>query len=423
MIARLSHDIIRNVLQPDLSGSGTLQKSEDDTVEYKKSFSFDDKIMKTCAAFANCRGGYIVFGIEDQTRSILGLDHAKSKRFDEYDLADATARLNSRFTPTIRIGKTLCSVGNHDLGVIYVYESNSKPVIATSSGSGVIREGDVFYSYGARRERIKYAELDGIIRHRVEEQMEILASQVQFIAKRGPSNIAQFDLTTGDGTGHALRQFAIDEETLSELKVVKEGSLSDEGAPALRLVADVTTIRSEVITQENYDIDKERVVDMFLDQLPVDDPRLFLTAICKHEVTYSPMYYFAHLAGFSMSDLQEFIRNVEKPRQYTVEQLLKRLDRESGSVERLPTPISSSSMKATFLEQLQMKDEIEVSNLNFNEVMESIMSLKPDEIDKEYTFGIARSLYRQSSGMGSSYRTGARKVICHLDRALYPLQD
>ena len=103
MSDQLSHDMILNVLQPDLSGSGRLQKSEDDTIEYKKSFSFDDKLMKTCAAFANARGGYIVFGIEDQSRAIVGLNSSKAQVFDGYDLAKATARLNSRFMPTIRI--------------------------------------------------------------------------------------------------------------------------------------------------------------------------------------------------------------------------------------------------------------------------------------------------------------------------------
>ena len=49
-------------------------------LEFKESFNWlsKDKYAKSMAAFANNKGGYIVFGIKDQPRELTGL---QSKNF------------------------------------------------------------------------------------------------------------------------------------------------------------------------------------------------------------------------------------------------------------------------------------------------------------------------------------------------------
>ena len=85
-------------------------------------------LMKTCAAFANNRGG-IVFGIEDGTRRLVGLSSRKLRDFDNYDIAKATAKFNALFSPSIS-SKATHNTDNMQFGVIYVYQCETRPVIA-----------------------------------------------------------------------------------------------------------------------------------------------------------------------------------------------------------------------------------------------------------------------------------------------------
>lgn len=46
-----------------------IKHGETDTLEFKREFpSKDTKLMKTVAAFSNCHGGRIVFGVDDETK-------------------------------------------------------------------------------------------------------------------------------------------------------------------------------------------------------------------------------------------------------------------------------------------------------------------------------------------------------------------
>lgn len=53
------------------------------------------------AAFANARGGYIIFGIIDNPRLALGLNGAARDSFDNLDQARLTAGLNDIFSPEL----------------------------------------------------------------------------------------------------------------------------------------------------------------------------------------------------------------------------------------------------------------------------------------------------------------------------------
>ena len=60
---------------------GNLKSRESNTVEFKESFNKNStaKYAKTMAAYANNSGGYIIFGIMDAPRNIIGL---KNDNFD-----------------------------------------------------------------------------------------------------------------------------------------------------------------------------------------------------------------------------------------------------------------------------------------------------------------------------------------------------
>lgn len=57
---------------------------ESDILEFKREFpSKDKKVMKTVVAFANCRGGRIIFGVENQTCEIRGVPEDDRARLQD----------------------------------------------------------------------------------------------------------------------------------------------------------------------------------------------------------------------------------------------------------------------------------------------------------------------------------------------------
>ena len=166
MMDMLTRSHLRDLFRRSSTDPAALAKSEDETLEYKASFSFDEKLMKAFAAFANNRGGYFVFGVEDSTRRLVGLNSKQLNAFDRFDVAKITQSLNSFFAPSIRFSKSTHVTAQKSFGVIYVYTCSNKPVIATKSGS-IIKDGDIYYSFGGRRQRIGYAQLQAFISERI----------------------------------------------------------------------------------------------------------------------------------------------------------------------------------------------------------------------------------------------------------------
>ena len=65
-----------------------IEHGETETLEFKLNFpSKDSKLMKTVVAFSNGKGGKIIFGVDDKTRKIIGIESDKVFKFMD-SLAD-----------------------------------------------------------------------------------------------------------------------------------------------------------------------------------------------------------------------------------------------------------------------------------------------------------------------------------------------
>ncbi len=51
-----------------------IQRTEGKTLEFKRDLSSPEGPLRTIVAFANTAGGTLVIGVDDQTRSVLGVD-------------------------------------------------------------------------------------------------------------------------------------------------------------------------------------------------------------------------------------------------------------------------------------------------------------------------------------------------------------
>lgn len=412
---------ISELFEESPNAPGTLLNSEDETIEYKKSFSFDNQLMKTCAAFANCRGGYIVFGVENGTRKLIGLTKKQARFFDEYDLAIATQKLNSKFAPRITIRKRLHTVEERLFGVLYVYESEEKPVIATTDGGNVIREADVYFSYGARRERIKYGDLRGLLDQVIQAKVAHLFKHVEMIARIGVENAAIMDSVSGDVSGPSISNFIISKELVDKLKFVKEGEFSETaGAPTLKLVGKLHTGTDDTSTEVKTRITEDDLYYEFLRQRSVDSPRLYIEECCDQRSAYFPIYFYARQAGLDKTLLREAVDHVTNAKQYMRNQILKRIDDDNKLPAKLqPTATEAYRKRNNYRQDLVAAKKINVKIKQAKYLIYAIRTLSREDIVKDYAFELLTELYELRLKLNSNEWSDLRKAICHVDYMLY----
>lgn len=208
-------------------------------LEFKESFNWNskDKYAKSMAAFANNKGGYIVFGIKDKPRDLVGL---QSENFETTDEAKITAYLNSVFSPEIVFEKFVIAVQSKNVGILYTHQANTKPVVCLKN-DGEIKEADIYYRYNARSEKIKYAELKMMFEHVKQEERKSWMEHFENISKFGPTNAAIMDTIGGEITGKG-GTLVIDKKLIPKLKFINEGSFKEGGKPVLRLIGDVKPV-------------------------------------------------------------------------------------------------------------------------------------------------------------------------------------
>lgn len=104
----------------DLDIYTLIEDGESETVEFKRKFSTSSKIAKEMIAFANTKGGHILFGVDDD-KSIVGVESEKS----ELDLIDTAAKFYCE--PEIEYKTKIIPFKTKDVVIIYVPESKTKP--------------------------------------------------------------------------------------------------------------------------------------------------------------------------------------------------------------------------------------------------------------------------------------------------------
>ncbi|MBA4406362.1 ATP-binding protein [bacterium] len=97
-----------------------IEQGEGLNVEFKQRFSSHEKIAKEIIAFANTRGGIILFGVDDD-KSIYGIESEKS----EINLVKDTAEKYCE--PGIDVEVETLELEKKDLLVVQVLESKTKP--------------------------------------------------------------------------------------------------------------------------------------------------------------------------------------------------------------------------------------------------------------------------------------------------------
>ncbi len=202
---------------------------------------------KTMASFANKDGGFIIFGIKDKPREITGIEKA---RFDGVDPAKMTEILNSYFQPEINYEIDIKDWEGKHFGIIYTFPSQQRPIMAIKNSGDLIKDGEIYYRYGGKTEKIRYPELKKLLDENVEKQNDAWMRIFQNTAKNNPINTAVMNTVSGEINGKG-GTIIIDEALIPKLKFIREGQFSEKnGVPTLKLIGDIQSIPMAVIRKE-----------------------------------------------------------------------------------------------------------------------------------------------------------------------------
>ena len=197
----------------------------------------------------------------DKPRLPTGLSAASLEQFEKIDPEKITGFLLDIFSPSITWEQAVFEVHGAPFGVFRISEGREKPIVAKKDEgkNQVIKNGEVYYRYGGRTQKIQFAELESIIRGRIERNNREWMDLMGKIGAAGPSNAAVLDIDKGLIQKKDTQILVVDDDLARKLRFIKEGEFDEkEGAPTLKLVGDVVPVdQVEVVKRVRENLTKQ----------------------------------------------------------------------------------------------------------------------------------------------------------------------
>ncbi|EKD81419.1 MAG: hypothetical protein ACD_39C01819G0005 [uncultured bacterium] len=403
---------------------------ESSNLEFKESFGWVSlaKYLKTCAAYANTKGGYIVFGIANRPHLLCGLSGANLKSFDEIDPEKMSGHFNEHFAPEIQWDIQEYELKGKIFGLLYIHEARDKPVVCIKDAGKELKEGDIYYRYRGRSERIKYPELRAILELKRENEQRIWMHHLGAIARIGVRDAGIFDLNTGSVTGTS-GAFLIEESLLSQLSFIKEGEFSEvKGKPALKLLGHLEPMTGALLGSSKKQIVKTKgirtadIVLGFLNKDNVHEPEEYLKQICFESTAFLPVHFFIRKSGLDSTQAIEVLENIVS-RSTTRTKLIERLKNKNTQQVMLSESLTDSATKKRKYAEGLKKNSInaDLSDKELEYCLQGLRSLSSKEIksNSSYIRKLLKIWFNKyyASAKGT-LADNLRRAICWVDEAL-----
>lgn len=433
----IGEDVIRKILKYD-KDTMLVKIHESKTIEFKENFNFNNKkdYFKAMASFANTSGGYIIFGIKDKPRKLIGLDEKRFNDFNNMKLEDFAVDLNNHYSPEILWEYNTAIIGDDiKIGVIYVYESNYKPVICKKRYDSKDKktstiEGEIYYRYHGRNERIHYEDLIKLINQEKEKESKKWIDLFSKISKVGVDNVGLLNFNTGIFSA-GNNSVILDEQMLSSIEFIKEGEFNErKGIPTLNVIGNVEIKQGKVVVApEKVKVKGIRFNDIildFLDQKNISNGIDYVTQICHESSGYLPIYYYISKTNKAVDEIINIIEN-EVVRSQSKRKLLNRL--KTKKIEKVEIK-SVGSTKYQYckdiINHILLYDSNYIDeNYDIYKILSAINTMNQENINncKEFLLRILKSYYLKYYQIDSKFASSFRKAICWVDEALYMKKD
>lgn len=257
----IDEDYIKELLRTKAGGG--LHHREGQELEFKEQFNLAGlaDYFRDFAAFANNKGGYLIFGVTDAPRKLKGLSETALQQFEKIDPEKITGYLLEIFSGHISWEQITISIKGKTFGVFKIEPAIVKPIISKKDEGKdqTIKNGEIYFRYGGRTQKIQYAELESIINKRIEHNNSQWLDLMSKIGKAGPSNAAILDTEKSIIEKDDSKILVVDEDLAKKLKFIKQGEFVEKkGATTLKLVGDVVPIEKvEVVKKVRENLIKE----------------------------------------------------------------------------------------------------------------------------------------------------------------------
>lgn len=430
----LSADKLTSLFRTSNKDSLRIINREGSTIEFKESYNHAGmaQYFKTIAAFANNSGGYIIFGVGDKPRRLLGLKGKNLSQFEELKVEEFTKNLLDYFSPEIRWEHCTFEFKEMSFGVIYTYPLNKKPCVCKKAYEApnpkyTLKEGDIFYRYGGRSERIRYEELSAIIENARKTEEQLWLEFARRAAKIGIENACLLDLETGKITGNG-GSVVIDEELLSKIAFIKEGEFVEtKGKPALRLIGDVKDFSTgKIVVKETTRkvvkaIEPSDIIKAFLGGLTVDEPMEYIRSICSATTGNYPFYFLLQQANSSPSEAIKTIEAITA-RGTAKKGLLERLNGRRISQSSTSKSTNPSSVKKEKYRQAWLSEKVNLVKDELTYCVNALLSLGAEDVlvHEHYIRAELLILFEEYyEAAKSTLASNIRKAICRVDEVIY----
>ncbi|HII90804.1 MAG TPA: ATP-binding protein [Methanosarcina sp.] len=440
------------------SNSINLIRRESTTLEFKQNFNFGSitDYGKIGASFANRKGGYLVFGINDKNRAFEGM---KDDQFERLDVAKIGSKFDEYFQPSIKWDSYVYNLEGKKAGIIYFFESKDKPIISTKNDSRAnFSEGSIFYRYGGQVNNIRFPELNTIIHSKIENERISWQRFLSQVIQIKPEKALILDLDRGI-ISEGDQKIIIDESIIDKFKFIKEGEFNEKsGAPTLKLVGTISNISAEsgkIIEKPvptPYAITADRIFEAFFTQ-SCDHPFEFISSFCHESSPNLPMWFFLSKSGKSIHQVEDIWSSFKDAKKYVRRHLIKRLTDDNDRfyaiakihpleedfsltdigifneyVESIKNRLKLTKRSNAMVERSIVYSAVIsghtdiITNLietNPRPVFEAISHLPSNYIseNKDWILKSLKTIY--SLNLDNSYKTGFRKAVCSVDIKLY----
>lgn len=254
-------DYIKELLRTNPNGN--LHHREGQELEFKEQFNLAGltDYFRDFSAFANNKGGYLIFGVTDTPRKLKGLNENSLQQFEKIDPEKITGYLLDIFSGHITWEQITLAIKGKTFGVFRIEQATVKPIIAKKDEGKdqIIKNGEIYFRYGGRTQKIQFSELENIINKRIEHNNFQWLDLMSKIGKAGPNNAAILDTEKSVIEKNNAKILVVDEELAKKLKFIKEGEFVEKkGATTLKLVGDIVPIdKIEVIKKVRENLIKE----------------------------------------------------------------------------------------------------------------------------------------------------------------------
>ena len=413
-----------------------LIRRESATLEFKEAFNFGSMAMyfRTIASFANRNGGYIIFGIKDKPREPIGLKEKSLDSFENLKIEEFTNNLNEYFSPEITWEHCTYEFDGKNFGIIYIHELKNKPSICKKNYENKedkysLKDGDIYYRYAGRSQKIRHSELIEIIDNKRKKEEKMWLEYLIKSAKIGIENIGLLDLETGNIQGKKVNSIYIDEPLLKQIKFIQEGKFEEkEGTPTLKLMGEIEKINGEkIIVKEEKEKIKIRgiseidIIETFLKDINVsEEVEEYIKGTPNCKSGFMPIYYYFSINNITIEEGIEIIENVNV-RTNAKTKLLERIKQNRREKIKIPNINNEEILK--MIDKIK-NEEVILKEENINTFLKSVLCLENETVMEhiKYIKKLLLNIFEEKYASDNRDLVGKiRKSICRIDETQYGL--